>query len=119
MRLRFVLAALSAVLAPLGAEGEVWSPERETVAEATGPAGSWIGGAFGRTERWKPPSRTPDVDGPTDRDSVEGWPLWAVVGDTSCRPPRGLASLDVTSRAHLLRSGHAATRLDLPPPPRG
>lgn len=119
MSLRFLFAALPAILAPLGDEGEVRGVGSETVAEEWDHRSSWCATAssglpaeqewFGAGSEW---------DGPPFAASGLPVDLHSVLGAAHDTEPSGLASPWAFCRHHLAASGQRADRLDLPPPPR-
>jgi hypothetical protein len=111
MSLRFVFAALSATLAPIGAEAELAVVELRTVAERGVAGPEWAERPLGTT----PDAGDLQVRGP---DSVAPRALLPY-RDPRGIGPAGQAHFGVLGRTHLTRCGHAAARLDLPPPPLG
>jgi len=111
MSLRHLLTLLPALLAPLGALGEV--PVAETQGGGVTPAAEWEVGALPGAPDW----RTSDTSsgGSGDPAQPDG-----DLASGSLGPPgqaqAGCAPFGVSNRAHLQRCGHDARRLNLPPP---
>ena len=110
MSLRFVFAALSATLAPIGAEAELVGIDLRAVAEGEVAGGQWVTRSLGPD---------PNVDGPPAR--LLDWraaPPRVPSGPRRMRPS-GRAPLGMICRSHFTQCGYTSGRLDLPPPPLG
>lgn len=114
MPLRFVLAALSALLTPPGVQGEVGC-ELELLLEEDRPRAQQPALAAGPgPERPQDGVRTataPEGSGTTGSPAT-------LSPSTPWTPAPAYAGPELPISRHLARCGHDASTLDLPPPPR-